>query len=440
MRYLLGALRLAPILAVLPFALYWRTPPFANHRLAALALLLAVPCVVLALELWVLRGWRTQPRLARALSGVTATLALAALLITASYEAHFRWVRHDVLRADPAQLARFGRHILVGYRDMAEITALVERGAVAGIFLSPRNLRGRSQAEIRAEIDALQEIRRRKNLPPLLVAADQEGGLVSRLSPPLRRMPPLSEVIAGAADAEARRIAVRQYATAKAADLAQLGVNVNFAPVVDMNHKLINPDDRHTRIHQRAISTDPAVITEVAETYCATLQANGVRCTLKHFPGLGRVFEDTHKDSADLTADTSELAASDWVPFRRLMKAGEPFVMLGHVRLTALDPRRPVSFSRPVVDGLLRSKWGYPGVLITDDFSMGAVQRAHGGIGAAGIDALNAGVDLILISYDCDQFYFVMRALLQAEPEGRIAKDVLARSAARLARTSGTSQ
>ncbi len=287
---------------------------------------------------------------------------------------------------------------------------------------------------IRAEIDELQAIRNRQGLPPLLIAADQEGGLVSRLSPPLTRMPPLAEVIAGHKDPADRRAAVQLYAAAKAQELASLGVNINFAPVVDLNHKVVNPEDRHSRIHERAISTDPAVIADVADTYCAVLHEAGVRCTLKHFPGLGRVFEDTHRDSADLAASLDELAVSDWVPFRRLMQSGEPLVMLGHVRLTALDPERPVSFSRRVVDGLIRKGWGYGGLLITDDFSMGAVQRSNGGIAAAGIAALKAGVDLILISYDNDQFYFVMQALLAAEREGRLKPEALSRSVERLAR------
>src|SRR5262245_31879329 len=95
----------------------------------------------------------------------------------------------------------------------------------------------------------------------------------------------------------------------------------------------------------------------------------GYYCTLKHFPGLGRVVGDTHLQTADLHAPLAELERSDWIPFRAAMSdAG--MVMLGHARLIALDPQRPVSFSHAVVDGLLRTTWRYDGVLVTDDFSM----------------------------------------------------------------------
>jgi beta-N-acetylhexosaminidase len=434
--FLLGAVRLAIVLGVLPFALYWRTPPFANHRLTALALFLALPLAVLLVEIFMLRRAR-MPWPAHLLGLVTAALATVTFLTTFVLEARFRWIRHEVLRAEPARLETFGRHFIVGYRSKAEAVALIERRAIAGLFLSGRNIRGRSAAEIRAEIDELQTIRARQGLPPLMIAADQEGGLVSRLSPPLTRMPPLAELVASHPDPADRRAAVQRYAAAKAQELASLGVTINFAPVVDLNHRVVNPDDRHSRIHERAISTDPAVIAEVADTYCTALHDAGVRCTLKHFPGLGRVFEDTHRDSADLTTSLEELARSDWVPFRRVMQSSGALVMLGHVRLTALDAERPVSFSRPVVEGLIRRRWGYAGLLITDDFSMGAVQRSSGGIAAAGVAALKAGVDLILISYDNDQYYFVMHALLAAARDGRLKQAMLSRSVERLARATG---
>ena len=88
--------------------------------------------------------------------------------------------------------------------------------------------------------------------------------------------------------------AVRKFAAQQGRALADLGVNVNFAPVVDLNRHVINQAYRFTRIHERAIAADPYVVTEVARQYCAALWEAGVHCTLKHFPGLGRVYEDTH--------------------------------------------------------------------------------------------------------------------------------------------------
>jgi beta-N-acetylhexosaminidase len=106
--------------------------------------------------------------------------------------------------------------------------------------------------------------------------------------------------------------------------------------------------------------------------------------------------------------------------------------MLSHARLTALDPERPVSFSRAVVSGLLRQTWRHDGVLITDDFSMAAAYGDKEGIAATGTAALNAGVDLILIAYDPAQYFAVMDGLLAADRDGVLSATTLARSARRL--------
>jgi beta-N-acetylhexosaminidase len=105
--------------------------------------------------------------------------------------------------------------------------------------------------------------------------------------------------------------------------------------------------------------------------------------------------------------------------------------------LVALDPDRPVSFSRAVVGDLLRKDWGHEGVLITDDFSMGAVVWSPYGVAGASVAALNAGVDLILVSYDPDQFFFVMHSLIEADRAGLLENEQLVRSRERLKRTFG---
>jgi beta-N-acetylhexosaminidase len=427
--------RIVLVAAVLPFAIGWRTPLFASWRHVALAVLLALPLAVAAAEIWTLRR-PSSSRALRAMARASLALALVAFASTAAIEIDFQVKRRAVLAADPQRLERLGRHVLVGYRSADTLQALIERRAIAGIFLSARNVAGKTPHAIRQETDALQEVRRRQGLAPLWIATDQEGGAVSRLSPPLTRMPPIADIVALHRDRAERLLAVRQYAARQGRDLAALGVNLNFAPVVDLNHGVQNPDDRLTRIATRAISADPAVVTEVAGLYCATLRLTGVHCTLKHFPGLGRVYEDTHKVTAELAALPNELETSDWLPFRQLM-ADAPFTMLGHARLTALDRDRPASFSHAVVTDLLRDAWKHDGILLTDDFSMGAVTLSREGAAQGAIAALNAGVDLILISYDPDQYFPVMHALLAADRAGTLRPEALARSAARLRRAAG---
>lgn len=432
-------LRIALAAALVAFALYWRSPIFASARTLALMAFLLLVAALIGLEIVLWRLTR-QSRVAALLSGAALVMATAALTVTLFYEAQFRWLRHQVLKADAQAVERIGRHFIVGYRDFSELRELVERRAVAGIFVTAHNVRGLDAQAIRRDIAFLQSIRARQGLPPLLVATDQEGGGVSRMSPPLERSTTLGEIVRSHHDASERLIAVRQYAAKQGKALANLGFNLNFAPVVDLNHSVVNPNDRYTRIGERAISADPKVVTVVAGEYCDALKQAGVHCTLKHFPGLGRVTEDTHTESADLATDVETLAATDWVPFRELMPTSGIFTMLAHARLTAVDREMPASFSAPVISGLLRGEWKHDGVLVTDDFSMGAAYSSPGGLAAAGVSALNAGVDLILISYDPDLFYPVMDALIRAEADGRLQKALLERSDRRLAAASPVNQ
>ena len=379
-----------------------------------------------------LRDWETGLLLGAALLGLVwrqhlprrmAWVLLAVLVVTLWREAEYRAQRDTVLDAGEAMQA-VGRHFIVGYTDFEEVKLLAARGLIGGIYLARRNLRGRELAEVKDEIEALQAIRQRAELPPLIVAGDQEGGPVSHLSPLLEAMPPLSSV-AGQGDAAAYRYGLQQ-----AAGLATLGVNLNFGPVVDLRPPgADNPHDRLTRLSARAIADDPATVTTVAGGYIDGLNERGVRATIKHFPGLARVRADTHLFSARLDESPAALSA-DWQPFRAL--AGHPgtAMMLGHVTLTSIDPQRAASHSAAVVDGLLRGDWGYDGVLVTDDLNMGAVFDL--GIGRVAVEALAAGVDLVLVSYDPRQVYRALHGAAQALKRGEIGRPRLQHSARRL--------
>jgi len=433
MKSFLTVLMFLMALAILPFASDWRSPLLVAVRPLALAGLIALSVLLILAQVWALRTSEPWQRALRVINVLGLLAAAVALTSTLYLEGRFRWTRYQVQHADHVQLERLGRHLIVGYRSLKEVRELVKLRSVAGVFLSGQNVRGKSVADIRKQIQSLQRMRQEQGLLPLWIATDQEGGMVSRLSPPLKNLPRISEIVEHHVDLAAREQAVRQFATTQGRELAEIGVNLNFAPVVDLNYGVHNPNDRFTRISQRAISGDPAVVTHVAAWYCAALEEAGVRCTLKHFPGLGRVLEDTHLNHANLATSLAELANTDWAPFRALMSQTRSFTMLGHVRLTAVDADRPASISPAVISGILRGAWKYEGVLITDDFSMRAIYRSSPGIEDGAVAALNAGVDLILISWDPDQFYHVMYALLKAEQRGKIDQQVLQRSDQRLA-------
>lgn len=280
-------------------------------------------------------------------------------------EARFRWHKYQVLSATDVNVQKLGAHLIIGYNDPAQLRLLVQRGLVGGIFIGANNVTGHSSHAIRAAISELQALRRAAGLSPLIVSTDQEGGIVSRMSPPLTRLAPLAEVIAGAPQDAIETLAFA-YGEQHGQELAALGVNINFAPLADLSmpithHRL----DFHSLIARRAIDADPQRVRAAVVGYAHGLEAQGV-----------------------------------------------------HATLSVVDASQPASLSSKVVQGIVRERWGHDGILVTDDLAMGPVVQ-HG-LCAAGVDAINAGVDLLLVSYDTDQYYEVMHCLMQAQRQGRL--------------------
>ncbi len=383
---------------------------------------LALPVLLLGLYFWFTR---TGPS-ARALP---ALVMLGAIFAGIIIEDNRGVQKARVLAADPALLRTLGRHIVLGYRQTDVLEDHLRRQGIGGIFLNAGNVRGRASAAIAGEIAHFQALGAAQGRP-LFVTADQEGGPVSRLSPPLEELPPLQNAV-DAADEAGTKQRVRAYASRQAAGLRGLGVNVNFAPVVDLKKRYDNPLDFHTRIADRALHEQPRIVTLAAREYARELRAGGVLPTLKHFPGLGQVPEDTHHFSAAIHAAPAALETGDWVPFREVSGDTGAMIMLGHVRVAELDPQFAASQSAPVVR-LLREDWGHRGLLITDDMCMNPVVQSPGGMGAASVRALNAGVDLILITYHPERYFETMDALIQAWAEGRLNRVRLRESAGRI--------
>src|SRR5262249_25135080 len=199
--------RLVIALALLPYALDWRSPLLASVRPCALVVLIVLPVALILADVRALRSTALSRR-ARALNAIALAPAAVSLACVLALEADFYWTRRQVLRADPARLEKLGRHIIVGYRNGDELKALIERRAIAGVFVTAHSVQARTADAIKREIVAMQQTRREQRLPDLLIAADQEGGGVSRLSPPLTLLPPLASIVARHADPTERRRAV----------------------------------------------------------------------------------------------------------------------------------------------------------------------------------------------------------------------------------------
>lgn len=346
-----------------------------------------------------------------------------------SAQASFEWRKRAVLQTDAAQVRVLGQHFIVGYSSFPEVAALAEKGLIAGVYITKHNVTGSIVDSLKTEIADLQDRRRAAGLPPLIVAADQEGGIVSHLAPPLTKMPGLSTLANLAPDI--RSTEAEALGRVHGQELAALGVNLNLAPVLDLRPEIgRNRFDFNTLIGYRAISDDPAIVASIAQSYVHGLEASGVGAAVKHFPGLGRVRADTHHFSANLDTPVEELEASDWRPFRDVLAGSQARLMIGHVTLTAVDPDRAASHSRLVVDGIIRKKWNYHGIVMTDDLVMGAIYQHN--VCTAVVEALNAGVDLLLVAFDGTQFYRIFTCASEAFAQGKLDPATLRDSETRL--------
>jgi beta-N-acetylhexosaminidase len=323
---------------------------------------------------------------------------------------------------DPARLGplvpRLGDLLLVGFHGTAgEGDADVERllcdTRAGGALLFARNV---VDAEQVGRLTGWLQARARACAGrPVIVAVDAEGGRVMRLGPRAGYTATLSHQDLGdggdltVTELEARRIGGL---------LRAAGIAWNLAPVVDVGYNPANPVIVGTG---RAFGADPARVTAHARAYLTGMHAAGVLTALKHFPGHGSSFDDSHLGFVDVS-DTAR-PELELAPYRALMAEGVvDSVMTAHVFNRRLDRRNPATLSRATIGELLRKRLGWTGVVVSDDLRMGAIEQ-HYGLDEAVVLALRAGVDVLLIADD-------------RLPEGRSAA-ALARDAIRRALQSG---
>jgi len=300
---------------------------------------------------------------------------------------------------DPARLApllpRLGDLLLVGFHGTsaegnAALDHLLCDTRAGGVLLFGRNVVDVEQVErlTRWTVERARACAGR----PLFVGVDAEGGRVMRLGVRAGYSATLSHQDLGdgndltLTELEARRIGGR---------LRDAGVSWNLAPVVDVGYNPANPVIVDTG---RSFGADPARVTAHARAYLAGMRAAGMLTALKHFPGHGSSFADSHLGFVDVT-DTAR-PALELAPYRALMAEGVvDAVMTAHVFNRRLDHRYPATLSRSTITGLLRRDLGWSGVVVSDDLRMGAIDQ-HYGLDEATVLALNAGVDLLLIADD----------------------------------------
>lgn len=318
--------------------------------------------------------------------------------------------------------------LLIGGFEGTEIgdqaTRLVQEYQVGGLILYGRNIAGAGQlVTLTNGLKALNG-----DGIPLFLSIDQEGGGVDRMPPEVRRTP--GAYCVGQTGSVP---AAQSYGDVLAAECAAFGLNLDFAPVLDV---WSNPGN--TVIGQRAFSADARTVAGLGPAAARRMMDQGIIPAVKHFPGHGDTAVDSHVGLPVVDKSPEELEETELIPFRAaIQSAGTdgqvPAVMVAHILLTQLDPERPASLSPAVVTGLLREELGFAGAVLTDDLTMGAVTQSYG-LGEAAVLAVEAGCDILLVCHGPDSVPAVRTALLEAVASGRITTERLDESVYRILR------
>ncbi|MBV9216059.1 MAG: hypothetical protein JO053_07780 [Acidobacteria bacterium] len=298
-----------------------------------------------------------------------------------------------------------------GARVDEQTRKLLDEISPGGVCLFTRNIR--EAAQTRELTDALRETSK----TPLLLSVDQEGGLVDRLRRIMTPMPAANKV---RSDGDATELAA-----IIAEALLQLGLNMDFAPVVDV---IDEKRAAHTNgLFSREFGRSPDDVVSLAGAFLTELQKGGVVGCLKHFPGLGASTIDSHEELPSVDLSEAELDSTDLIPYKRLTNAARA-VMVAH----ATFPRHPLqekdqhgkllpsSLSFNFITKLLRERLGFNGLVITDDLEMGAIIKNYG-VGDACVRAINAGADMLAICADPERIRAGYRSVIAAVEDGTIS-------------------
>lgn len=298
-------------------------------------------------------------------------------------------------------LSRLAGQVLVaGFPAGSPPGALLERadrGELGGIILFKRNIE--TPAQVAELIGAFHD--RAPEDAPLLVAVDQEGGRVARFGAPVLRLPPMRSL----AKREDPSL-TRRAGAALARQLAAIGFTMDMAPVLDVD---TNPDN--PIIGDRSFGAEASGVIEQAFAFAEGLHEGGLLSCGKHFPGHGDTDLDSHLALPRLPHPRERLDRVELPPFAAA-RGSIPSLMTAHVVFEALDPGIPATLSRKVVHGLLREELGYDGVVISDDLEMKAVSERWGVVDA-GLLAIEAGCDVLLVCSDVDQCLALHEALVE---------------------------
>ncbi|WP_257347889.1 beta-N-acetylhexosaminidase [Pseudalkalibacillus decolorationis] len=321
----------------------------------------------------------------------------------------------DSLRKKIGQLMVFGFKAESPSKLSKDIQELIDGHHVGGIILFGRNIG--TPDEIQELTASLQTCAKKAgHEQPLFICIDQENGVVRRLGEGTTVFPG-AMLLGATGDPElARKIG---YATGT--ELLKLGINWNLSPVVDVNNNPTNPV-----IDVRSFGENPNSVAEFGSQLITGMKEAGMITTLKHFPGHGDTNLDSHLELPVISHDLTRLHEIELVPFKTGIANGADTVMTAHVYFPSIEPEvdRPATMSEAVITGLLREELGYDGVITTDCMEMKAIAD---GIGTAqgAVEAIKAGVDLIMISHLPELQYEAIERVYSAVQTGELDEETI---------------
>jgi beta-N-acetylhexosaminidase len=316
--------------------------------------------------------------------------------------------------------------VVVGFpatQPTPDLLDLIARDHVGGVILFSRNL-GSPRQVFDLSRQLQQTAHAAGHAAPLLIMTDQENGLVRRLGDGFTALP--GNMALGAVGDERT---VCEVAQATAQEMLAVGVNMNLAPVADVNNNPANPV-----IGVRSFGEDPAQVARLSAAAVRGYQDAGLIATLKHFPGHGDTAVDSHRGLPVLRRTLDEVRAVELVPFIGGIQASADCVMVGHLALPDVTgDERPATLSPPLVQGLLRRDLGFAGVVVSDCLEMDAIAKTVGTQEGA-VMALQAGIDLVLISHHHDVQRRALDRLRAAVRDGALSEEHVRVAATRVLR------
>ncbi len=303
-----------------------------------------------------------------------------------------------------------------GYAITDDMKRFIDRG-IGGVVFFNRNIQSAEQFN-----QLCSDLKRHAGDRPLLTCLDHEGGRVMRAKADVFTQVPSMRAIGSTNDESLAREVGKLFA----AELRAVNIDVNFAPVMDVDTNPANPV-----IADRSFGRTVEVVSKMGAAFIDAMQLAGIAACAKHFPGHGDTSQDSHLDLPRLPHDMARLEAVELAPFMAAINAGVASVMTAHVIFEPLDSEFPATMSRPVLEGILRQRFGFDGVVFSDCLQMIAIAK-HYGEAQAVIRGANAGVDSFLVCHHAHVQTKAIDALVAAVESGDVPESQIVLSNARL--------